>query len=294
MSINELDPNTNTHIPLGVTPDPDIAEILKRLDKPRTPKEIAAQKEQKRKELLAKGFLPPNEEYSPVMAAPMEFVEPNPRQFIIEECVPACIELWRKNIYTFMVSDHYNEGVCWIEIDLDALSDENKKIYEQLSGDDVNKFPYHQGCINFGVNCVGTQAQKRLLELANLFQMQDVPHKLAWFTVQEYLMNICDCYEEIANPEYEHMSPPWEGPIPEGEDISSYFLKYKNWQNSNKSQETIRVYSPEKAKEKKLEEHVRDKGGVLDLGEERVYRSQYHYQKHQNYLQHLASQHEKK
>ena len=45
------------------------------------------------------GFLPLNDEYSETMASPMEEVESNPRKFIIEECIPACKELWRKNIY---------------------------------------------------------------------------------------------------------------------------------------------------------------------------------------------------
>ena len=75
--------------------------------------EIEAEKERYREEILSKGFLPINDELDETMSSSMEDVEKNPRRFIIEECIPACEELWNKNIYTFMVSDHLNEGQCW-------------------------------------------------------------------------------------------------------------------------------------------------------------------------------------
>ena len=136
-----------------------------------------------------------------------------PRTFIIEECIPACKELWKKNIYTFMVSDHLNEGVCWIEVIVDNLSDENKEIFTQLEGEDIIKFSYHKGCINFGVNSVGSQAQKRLLELSQKFQMQDVPHGEAYITLPEYLI-MCGCYDEVENPNYVLMAEPWDLGLP--------------------------------------------------------------------------------
>lgn len=78
------------------------------------------------------------------MSSPQEEVEKNPTQYIIQECLPACQELWKKNIYTFMVSDHLNEGTCWIEIIVDSLSEENKDIYFGLSDDEAVKFSYHK------------------------------------------------------------------------------------------------------------------------------------------------------
>lgn len=77
-----------------------------------TPEEIEQRKKEKAIELEKKGFLPENEGYSETTSSPQEEVEKNPTQYIIQECLPACLELWRKNIYTFMVSDHLNEGIC--------------------------------------------------------------------------------------------------------------------------------------------------------------------------------------
>ena len=51
-------------------------------------------------------FLPMNPEFNEEMTVPMEVVEKNPQRFIIQECIPACQELWRKNIYTFMASKY--------------------------------------------------------------------------------------------------------------------------------------------------------------------------------------------
>ena len=39
--------------------------------------------------------------FSEVSHTSMEEVENNPEQFIMTECIPACKELWSKNIYTF-------------------------------------------------------------------------------------------------------------------------------------------------------------------------------------------------
>ena len=124
----------------------------------------------------------------------------NPRKYIIEECIPACKELWSKNIYTFMVSDHLNDGECWIELDADALSDDNKSIYLDLDSNEVKKFSYHRGAINFGVRCVGKEAQEKLLEIAQKFEMQDVQEKLGYISIEKFLMDYCDCYEEYENP----------------------------------------------------------------------------------------------
>ena len=109
--------------------DVQIAEFLAQFDRIKTPEEIEKEREEYKNKILSKGFLPLNDELNETMNSSMEDVEKSPRTFIIEECVPACKELWKKNIYTFMVSDHINEGVCWIEIIWDNLSDENKEIF---------------------------------------------------------------------------------------------------------------------------------------------------------------------
>ena len=123
--------------------------------KEKTPEEIEEEKRKYSEELAQKGFLPINDELEETSHSAQEEVEQQPKKYIIEECIPACQELWSKNIYTFMVSDHLNENVSWIEVIFESLSEENKKILQELSGDDVIKFSYHKGCANFGVKKVG-------------------------------------------------------------------------------------------------------------------------------------------
>ena len=251
-----------------------------------TPEEIEEKRLKRAKELESKGFLPENAELNETESSPQELVETNPRRFIIEECIPACQELWSKNIYTFMVSDHLNEGQCWVEIIADGLSDENKDVFMNLSGEDVIKFSYHKGAINFGVNLVGKEGQLRLLELAKQFQMQDVPVNQAYITMQDFLMKYCDCYDEIPNPNYIEMEPAWKMDL-SIEQIADYMEKYDEWQDSPASQKTFKKFNPNKLT-KSVNEVAEEKGMIIDG--DRVYLSEFHYKKHQNYLKTLANE----
>ena len=78
------------------TEDAQVAELLAQFDRIKTPEEIEKEKEEYKKEILSKGFLPINDELNETMNSSMEEVEKNPRTFIIEECVPACKELCKK------------------------------------------------------------------------------------------------------------------------------------------------------------------------------------------------------
>lgn len=249
----------------------------------KTEEEIEQEKENYNQELLSKGFLPRNDEFEETMHSLMEDVEKNPKKFIIEECIPACKELWSKNIYTFMVSDHINEEVCWIEISSDNLSDENKKIFANLEGEDIVKFSYHSGCVNFGVNCVGIKAQERLLELAQQFQMQDVPYGEAYITLDEYLVR-CGCYDEVENPNYVPMADPWSMDL-SIEQLGDYIIKYNEWLGSDRSKKTFKVFNQSKIT-KPLEEYFNGTDMIYDG--DRVYLSDYHYQKHLNYVNSLT------
>ncbi len=246
--------------------------------------ELEERKKKRNKELEKKGFLPVNDEYNETMTSPQEIVEKNPKRFILEECIPACKELWSKNIYTFMVSDHLNEGVCWIEIIGDCLSEENKKIFMNLKGEDVTKFSYHKGSVNFGVTKIGKEGQLRLLELAKEFVMQDVPKDLAYITIDEFLMKYCNCYDEVDNPNYREMKSPWESGLTLDE-LPEYMEKYDKWQDSTDSQETLKIFNPNK-REKELEELVKEHNMILE--DERVYLSPFHYEKHLNYVRQLG------
>jgi len=248
-----------------------------------TPEEIEQRKKERAIELEKKGFLPENEGYNETMSSPQEEVEKNPTQYIIQECLPACQELWKKNIYTFMVSDHLNEGICWIEIIAESLSEENKDIYLGLSDDEAIKFSYHKGTINFGVPCVGKEGQKRLLELAQKFQMQDVPKNQAYITTQDFLMDYCNCYEEYPNPNYKPMLAPWEAGIGLKE-MADYMKRYEQWQESAESQQSLRKFAPEKAT-KSITELADERGMIFE--DNRVYLSPFHYHKHKNYVDYV-------
>ena len=135
-------------------------DVFKRFYQEETEEAKEERIKKEREDIERRGYLPVNDEFEETMTSPQEVVEKNPRKYIIEECIPACKELWSKNIYTFMVSDHLNDGECWIELDADALSDDNKSIYLGLDSNEVKKFSYHRGAINFGVRCVGKKHKK--------------------------------------------------------------------------------------------------------------------------------------
>ena len=105
-----------------------------------------------------------------------------------------------------------------------------------LEGEDIIKFSYHRGCVNFGVKYVGVQGQARLLELAQQFQMQDVPYGEAYITLPEYLIR-CGCYDEVENPNYVPMTEPWDMGLPMDQ-IGDYLIKYDEWKDSDKSKKT--------------------------------------------------------
>ncbi len=259
----------------------DVDDMFRKL----TPEEIEKKRQERAKELESKGFLPENDELNETMTSPQEIVESNPRRFIIEECIPACQELWSKNIYTFMVSDHLNEGVCWVEIVFDSLSDENKEVYMQIIGEDIVKFSYHEGCVNLGVKCVGLEGQQKLLELAKLFKMQDVPKNQAWISEEEFLMNYCNCYDEYDNPNYKPMLSPLEANI-DPDQLFEYTERYYAWESSEASQRKLRKFAPHKMN-KSISLYAKEHGMIYEDG--RVYLSQFHYQKHINYLQYMQN-----
>ena len=251
------------------------------LYKEKTPEEIEEEKRRYWEELAQKGFLPLNDELEETSHSTQEEVEQNPKKYIIEECIPACQELWKRNIYTFMVSDHLNENVSWIEVIFDSLSEENKKILQDLSGDDVIKFSYHKGCANFGVNKVGKEGQERLKAIAQKFKMQDVPANLAYITPDKFLFEYCGCYDEIPNPDYIDMLPPSVWTLESGKE-------YLDWMDSERSKKTIRKFNPNK-RQKPVKELADEKGMIIDEKKGRVYLSSFHYAKHQNYERYIES-----
>lgn len=233
----------------------------------------------------SKGFLPKDDQYHEVIQTLQEEVESNPQRYIIKECIPACKELWSKNIYTFMVSDYLNEGECWIEIALNALSNENKEVYDNLSGDDLKKFSYHEGTVNFGVTKVGEKGQSELYDLARQFKMQDVVEGFAYISMQTFLMKECGCYDETPNPDYKE--EPRFNPNSSLEEFMEYEEKMRQWMTTNQHCKTLKQFNPDKLT-RPAEEIASEKGMIIDG--DRVYLNEFHYKKHLNYLASLSNE----
>ena len=124
------------------------------------------------------GCLPLPDIYCSTFHVDQEIVEETPERFIVPECIPACKELWRKNIHTFMVCDNLDHSgkvlTSWIEVADEQLSEENLRILRSFEGrKNVRIFHYHPKCTNFEVPFVGTKAQEELLKLAKEFVQQE-------------------------------------------------------------------------------------------------------------------------
>lgn len=228
---------------------------------------------------VEKGCLPDNPAYAPVTKADMEFVEANPEKFIMPECLPACKVLWEKNIYTYMVSDSV-DFEAWIELEARALSPENLEYLLSLESQGVHIVKgYHSGTIQFGVGCFGEKAQRLLLDIANGFKMQDVQKGfgLGYLDLRDGLM-AAGCTKEVPNPDY--VDPMT---VPENE----------RWKLllGEEAEPTITVFDETKVQEP-IEKNFEGTGMVFNLEEERVYRSEYHYRKHLNYLKSLEEKNE--
>ncbi len=222
--------------------------------------------------------------YNESMQTAMPIVANSPEVFIIPECIPACKELWEKNIYTFMVSDHLNTEGIWIEFLKSSLSQRNLEVYQSLHGNDVLKFSYHFGTLNFGVKQVGIEGQRRLLELAKLFQYQDVPAELAYLPEEQFLVNYCHCFQEVQNPNYYEMVDIIKA-FEEGIVDAEYREKYGRWERSDDSKPFLKVYDPEK-KERSTKEYADELDMFYVPEEGRVYLGKYHYDKHLAYIVH--------
>ena len=178
-----------------------------------------------------------------------------------------------------MVSDYADVNVCWIEIKNDALSEENMAIYESLDDENIIKFNYHMNCVCFGVNGVGKKAQELLLMVANNFVMQDVPEKYAYVSEEQFLIDYCDCFDTVPNPDYKPMVTPYKTGLT-GEKLLNYMHEYSLWQMSIDSHEFIKALNQYKVKYP-TDQYAKKKRMILDGT--KVYLSDFHYQKHLNY-----------
>lgn len=214
-----------------------------------------------------------NKEYEGAPKVSQQIVEENPRRWIIEECIPACQILWSKNIYTFMCSDQLDAN-AWIELIIDNLSSENLEILEQIKRE-YDCYQYHKGCINISVKGMGKSAQNELLNIANRFLMQDVPCSEAILSEEELLIK-CGCTKSVLNPNY----------IPFEEQLRN--MNLGNWNDIDIQDEYLIVLDRVKVN-KTLLEYANQVGAVIDFDTGVIYSSEFHYEKHLNYINYLKS-----
>lgn len=159
--------------------DEEFREFLKKLDvEPLSPEEMRARFEKENAERIARGILPVPEGYESVGPTPVKLVKANPERFIVPECLPACKELWIKNIDTFMVCDllDLETGWAWICLEDILLSARNKEILASLEQiPDVTLYTdnYYDNTVYIMVPYVGQAAQDALLSIAKRFEMQE-------------------------------------------------------------------------------------------------------------------------
>lgn len=180
-----------------------------------------------------------------------ETVEKEPRGFIAEEEIPACKELWSKNIYTRMSGLPYEDGESWIEIYLEQLSDENKKIARRI-GD--TKSRGRDRCL-IRTEHVGENGQLKLLKLAQKLKMQDVPCSYSFDIDETHKTLVCTG----------------------GYLTIEQFLKLV----SNNSSSSIVLDD--------IGQIAKEYGAIYDQEAKRIYCSQFDYDKHQNYMEYLKN-----
>ena len=229
-------------------------------------------------------YLPQSDSFGEVSHAVEEEVENNPEKYIMTECIPACKELWSKNIYTFMVSNYVGESGIWIEI-YDEISDENLKYMKSLKEKNINVDIYHEGCYRIEVNHIGQAASDLLLEICKGFKMQDVPKNIAYFQEEDFLIN-CGCFDEIENSNYYEMKEFYELEFNNPEEMHDYMEKFNHWQHSENSKKYLKRYNPQK-KIKSTEEYAKENNMIYVDGI--VFTSKFDYDKHMKYIQYINS-----
>ncbi len=218
---------------------------------------------------------------------PIHIIKQEPEKFIIAECIPACKILWDKNIHTYMASD-FGDNDAWIELDTRSLSKENLEILKNLRDFGAKSVGrYHEGTLVFEVEGMGKHAQNKLVELAELFKMQDVPQYSGYYNGQDFLFHICDCYKTIKNDKH----------IPQDvlvAKLQRHEISGEEYMQAYDEPEYRYVFDETKVT-KSIPEYMKEKGLDLDLydqQDDRIYFSQYYKEQHLKYVNYQRSREE--
>jgi hypothetical protein len=105
----------------------------------------------------------------------MEYVVNDIEEYVIPECQEACKLLWSKNIETFMSSNYDDQDLYIL---LSKLSNENQKIFDEMSKNDKRYFfDEYRHYYGIGVNGTGEESVNDLNSLTEAFSIQDVEER---------------------------------------------------------------------------------------------------------------------
>lgn len=215
----------------------------------------------------------------------MKFVMNDPEEYIIPENLEACKLLWSKNIFTMMCNNYDNVN-SWIT--LNCLSEENKKIFDEMAAID-ERFGSTWGGFGFRIPIKpkpGADTFEAFKELIDLFPMQDV-QKDGYMTAEEFMTFYTDCFKMEINPEHKTIAKP---KIEKYTDMARYSKDFTAYVDSVNVPTRIRVFDDSKMT-KSVEEYIAESkfAGLYDSDEKKVYYNDMYYQAHLRYKEQMKA-----
>lgn len=200
-------------------------------------------------------------------------------EYIIPENQEACKLLWSKNIFTRMCNNYDNEN-SWIT--LSVLSEENKKLFDELALND-DRFGRTWGGIGFTIPVKpgkGVNTFAYFKELIDLFPMQDV-QKDGYMTVEEFLMLYAYCNKLVPNPDYKPLLKP---KIENYDDPALYAKAFEDYADSVSVPSEIMILDESKMT-KSADEYIAESkfAKYYDKDEGKIFYNEMYYNAHLRY-----------
>ena len=201
-------------------------------------------------------------------------------EYIVPELRRPCKNLWNKNIFTLMCSNHDDyrdvhklQPVSYIIIKEDDLSSENSGIFFNLSGE-YSEFTIDEDR-NFNIiqlDGIGKPVESKFLSLIKFFKLQDVQPKY-YLTEEEFLIH-CGCSTTFKNMDEKDLT------------YLSYFRKkYSNyWKYDYISLDEIKLFDETKV-EKPTEDYLKEHKllHLYDKDSKKIFESEFYLNAHKKY-----------
>ena len=205
-------------------------------------------------------------------------------EYIIPECQEACIELWARNIFTYMCSDRKDKNMKYIELGI--LSPQNIEIFQKLMHKQPVNYYFDEKLGTYRIRARGDAetVAKTLVELTKPFEMQDVLE--GQVSVERFLMQRFGLKKEVTNPEY---VPNLKIPdIEDFDDPKGFFEANKRFNYLSNLPKTIEEFDGTKM-EKPLASYLEEAGvsDFYDTERKVIYESEFYKKAHLRYLDFL-------